>query len=267
MTLPFIFATQPAGNVPASDLDTNFTFLESQGVQGLTTTGSSNAYVATPADAWLTGYNQYVARALTILPSFTNPGAATLNVSSLGAASIYKNVAGVQTALANGDIKQSIPAILICDGTGFLLANPTSSPVTFTSNSYQNTVSSPAGTTSATAVMMGLAGAITPETTGTVMIVISGTVSNTSTGGAAFQARYGTGAAPANGVASTGAGIGAPIIWSPSTAGADVPFSLTGIASGLVVGTAYWIDMQLQRATAAGTASVSSISVTAYEIK
>ncbi len=32
--LPNIFATQPSGNVAASLLDTNFTFLESQGVQG-----------------------------------------------------------------------------------------------------------------------------------------------------------------------------------------------------------------------------------------
>lgn len=128
--LPNIFATQPAGNVAASLLDTNFTFLESQGVQALTTTGSSNAYVATPADAWLTGYSSYVGRALTIKPSFTNTGAATVNVSGLGTISIYKNVGGVQTALASGDIVSGSPAILISDGTGFLLANPTSIPVT-----------------------------------------------------------------------------------------------------------------------------------------
>ena len=55
MVLPNIFATQPTGNVQASLLDVNFTTLESQGVQGLSTTGSSNAYIATPADAWVTG--------------------------------------------------------------------------------------------------------------------------------------------------------------------------------------------------------------------
>lgn len=124
--LPNIFSTQPAGTVAASLLDTNFTFLESQGVQGLTTTGSSNAYVATPTDAWLTGYTSYVARALTVKPSFTNTGASTINVSGLGTAAIYKNVAGTQTALSSGDIVSGTPAILICDGVGFLLANPTS---------------------------------------------------------------------------------------------------------------------------------------------
>lgn len=122
--LPNIFATQPSGNVPASYLDTNFTFLEAQGVQALTTTGSSNAYVATPADAWVTGYSSYIGRALTVIPNFSNTGAATINVSSLGTASIYKNVAGVQTALASGDITANNPIVLICDGTGFLLVNP-----------------------------------------------------------------------------------------------------------------------------------------------
>jgi hypothetical protein len=123
--LPNIFATQPSGNVAASLLDQNYTFLESQGVQALTTTGSSNAYVATPADAWVTGYSQYVGRALTVVPNFTNTAAATVNVSGLGAVAIYKNVTGTPTALISGDMTSGIPAILICDGTGFLLANPT----------------------------------------------------------------------------------------------------------------------------------------------
>jgi len=122
--LPNIFATQPSGNVAASLLDTNFTFLESQGVQGLTTTGSSNAYVATPADAWVTGYSGYSGRALTIIPSFTNTAASTINVSGLGAVSLYKNVSGVATAIASGDMVFGIPAVIVCDGTGFLLTNP-----------------------------------------------------------------------------------------------------------------------------------------------
>lgn len=123
--MPNIFATQPTGNVAASLLDQNFTFNESQGVQALTTTGSSNSYVATPSDAWATGYSSYTGRALTVIPNFTNTGASTFNVSSLGAASIYKNIAGTPTALASGDMVSGTPAILICDGTNFLLTNPT----------------------------------------------------------------------------------------------------------------------------------------------
>lgn len=124
--LPNIFATQPTGNVPASYLDANFTFLESQGVQGITTTGSSNAYIATPADAWTPGYSSFIARALTIMPNFTNTSSATINVSSLGNASIYKNVGGVSTSLSAGDMTSGIPAVIVCDGTNFLLTNPTS---------------------------------------------------------------------------------------------------------------------------------------------
>ena len=123
--LPTIFATQSTGNVAASLLDTNFTFLESQGVQAFAPSGSSNTYVATPSDAWVTGYSSYVGRALTVKPNFTNTGASTINVSGLGAAAIYKNASGVATALASGDIVSGLPAILICDGTGFILINPT----------------------------------------------------------------------------------------------------------------------------------------------
>ena len=72
------------------------------------------------------GYSSYSSRALTVKPNFTNSGASTINVSGLGTASIYKNVSGVATALVAGDIVSGIPAILICDGTNFLLTNPTS---------------------------------------------------------------------------------------------------------------------------------------------
>lgn len=131
--LPNIFATMPAGNVSASLLDENFTFLETQGVQGFATTGTANSYIASPQDAWTVGYSSYIGRALTVVPNFTNTGSATVNVSGLGSASIYKNSLGVSTALASGDIVNGIPAILICDGTGFLLANPT--PAVAVSNS------------------------------------------------------------------------------------------------------------------------------------
>ena len=163
--LPNIFATQPAGNVAASLLDTNFTFLEAQGVQALTTTGTPNAYVATPADAWVTGYSSYVGRSLTVIPNFTNTDAATISVSGLGTASLYKNLSGTATALASGDIKANIPVVLICDGTGFLLVNPSVSANTtpiyhiqaFTSTGA-NTFTTPANTLSTTVFKFTLTG-------------------------------------------------------------------------------------------------------------
>lgn len=179
--LPNIFATQPSGNVAASLLDQNYTFLENQGVQGLTTSGSSNAYVATPADAWTVGYSSYVARALTVIPNFTNSAASTVNVSGLGTASIYKNIAGTATALSSGDIKQGIPAILICDGTGFLLANPSGSSggVTSVTNSDGSLTVSPttgavvASCTTATSSQLGCVkpdGTIITNTAGAITV-------------------------------------------------------------------------------------------------
>lgn len=180
--LPNIFATQPSGNVAASLLDQNFTFVENQGVQGLTTTGSSNAYVATPADAWVTGYSSYVGRALTVKPNFTNTAAATINVSGLGAASIYKNVGGVATALASGDMVSAIPAVLVCDGTGFLLANPTIS----TSSTNKLTTFQVTDTTDITLSQVptqqnvGATQSITIPTKGTIELGFSGEIINST---------------------------------------------------------------------------------------
>jgi hypothetical protein len=121
MALPNIFATTPAGNVPASELDTNFTFLEAQGIQSVKTTGSSSAYIATPADAWVTGYSQYAGRALLLIPNFTNVGSCSLNVSGLGPVDIYKKEGITTSELLGGEIVSGIPIMVICDGTNFVL--------------------------------------------------------------------------------------------------------------------------------------------------
>lgn len=264
MVLPFIFNTTPAGNVPASELDTNFTFLESQGVQGLTTTGSSPAYIATPADAWVIGYSNYIARALTIIPNFSNVGASTVNVSGLGNASIYKNSNGISTSLANNDLKQNIPAILICDGTGFLLANPSNSP-----NVLQVSTGNPTGNSTSTRLMMGLGSTaiFTPRTTGIAYFQINANIGNTTTGGAVALLRYGTGTAPANGAAETGTAVeGQPTVISPSVAGFLNNFTAAGVVTGLTPGTQYWIDMALSN-DGSGTASLGNINISAFEIK
>ena len=65
------------------------------------------------------------------------------------------------------------------------------------SNATQTNVAAPAGTTSTTGLMMGLAGAITPAHSGNVLLIVSGTLTNgTTSDGASLQIRYGTGAAP-----------------------------------------------------------------------
>lgn len=139
MTLPTIFATLPAGPVPASDLDTNFSVLEGAIVQPVVTTGTANTYILTPADVWIGGYANYKGNALTVIPNVTNTGATTVNVSGLGAVNLYKNAAATATALAAGDFTVGIPYVIICDGINFWLSsNPTPPPTghqqTFTSS-------------------------------------------------------------------------------------------------------------------------------------
>lgn len=124
MALPNVFATTPAGNVPASQLDTNFTFLEVQGVQSAATTGSANTYLLTPADAWVTTYANYIGRPLVIIPNVSNTSGSTLNVSGLGAITIKKNVGGGLVALTSGDLIIAIPYQVAFDGTQFVLLTP-----------------------------------------------------------------------------------------------------------------------------------------------
>lgn len=79
-------------------------------------TGSGNAYVATPSPAW----NAYAAgNILVVKPNVTNTGAATVNVSSLGAKPI-KKLDGT-TDVRGGDLIAGNIYILIYDGTSFLL--------------------------------------------------------------------------------------------------------------------------------------------------
>jgi hypothetical protein len=134
-------------------------------------------------------------------------------------------------------------------------------------NTFQSTPENPTGTTSTAAfVMMGLAGSITPKSTGKILIIISGHGSNTvAADGVKMQIRFGTGAAPANGAASTGtAAGGAPIIGRAQAATVTVPFSCNGIASGLTIGTTYWVDLSIAAVTG-GTGSVANLSISVEE--
>jgi hypothetical protein len=57
---------------------------------------------------------------ITFTPAGSNTGAATLNINGLGAKSIKK---GNGTALAAADLVAAVPALLIYDGTNFVLIN------------------------------------------------------------------------------------------------------------------------------------------------
>jgi hypothetical protein len=137
------------------------------------------------------------------------------------------------------------------------------------SGSAQSTPGDPTGTTDTTGKMMGLAGSITPTTSGRILIMITGTLqsSGTSIGnGAKAQLRYGTGSAPANAGALTGTSVGGFVasVNESTTANTQQPFACQAVVTGLTVGTAYWLDIALA-AIVSGTAAAKNISLTAIE--
>ena len=167
-------------------------------------------------------------------------------------------------ALAAGDIAGDDHELLLVynlGNTNWELLNP----ATYT-NTYQATPGNPTGNATGTNVMMGLAGAITPGISGKILILISGYLQNTSTGGANAQIAYGTGTAPVNGAAATGTLIGNNATNNPSVAATAIPFTCCAIVSGLTLGTAYWIDLQLARVAAIGTGSCGNLTVSIMEI-
>lgn len=130
----------------------------------------------------------------------------------------------------------------------------------------QSTPSNPTGTSSATAVMMGLAGAITPRFSGRVLIMLSGVIFNAGIGqGATPQLSWGTGAAPTNGAALTGNQVGGAVPYVAATITGKAPFALQAVVTGLTLNTAVWLDLALSAQTA-GTATVSNLSLTAAEL-
>src|ERR1700680_2582009 len=133
------------------------------------------------------------------------------------------------------------------------------------SNATQTNAAAPAGTTSTTGLMRGLAGAITPAHSGNVLVIVSGTLTNGTTGdGASLQIRYGTGTAPTNGAALTGTAVGNNIADNNPVTN-KIPFSVQAVVTGLTAGTAYWVDVGLAAITG-GTASIATVSVSALEL-
>jgi hypothetical protein len=83
----------------------------------ITTTGSANAYLLTTGlslAAYVSG------QSFLIKANFTNSGAATINVDTLGAKSLVK---GASTALASGDITSGAIYHIAYDGTNFVVLN------------------------------------------------------------------------------------------------------------------------------------------------
>jgi hypothetical protein len=116
----------------------------------------------------------------------------------------------------------------------------------------------PAGTSSFT--MQGLGALIKPVVTGRVLATICGYTFNgsvTTVGdGIRWTVNYGSGAAPGNGAGLIGTALTPQQTFSLSaTATTDDsinPFSLTGLALNLGIGTSYWFDLAAQAVGSTG---------------
>ena len=129
----------------------------------------------------------------------------------------------------------------------------------------------PANTVSTAQVMMGLGSTVTfkPLSTGLVQVAITGGMNSlTAQVDKLLDARFGTGAPPANGAALTGSVLGG-VASQRYAAGSDLtgvtPFAFTDLLQ-LVAGTAYWFDLALATLTAADAALVQNLSFTLVEL-
>lgn len=140
-------------------------------------------------------------------------------------------------------------------------------PLKLSSATLQTGPLSPAGTTSASGVMMGLGAAgcvITPSYSGRVKVDFQADISNSvASSGNNVSLRYGTGTPPANGAALAGTQVGSTINGQMQTAAFILPAALTAIITGLTPGLAYWFDLSLS--TTGGSGTLTSVSCNAME--
>ena len=158
-------------------------------------------------------------------------------------------------AVASGTV--TIPA-----GTAGLLTNA--------DNVFNGNGGNPTGTTSTTLVMGGIGSAcsITMKNSTRMLIVLTALLTNsTANDGVLFQIRFGTGTAPTNGTAVTGTGVGSNsfMVNNGNTANLSVSGTSTGIATGLTIGTTYWVDFAMEALTG-GTATVNNTFCSMVEL-
>jgi hypothetical protein len=182
----------------------------------------------------------------------------------------------------NGSVFVSSPAIFpnVGSAQSILRSNGTSF-VNSAVNTGQFQPADPTGTQSTTVVMMGLGSTahLTPNGSGIFMIIISGSIQNTSSGGGGplnnskLQIYYGSGTAPSNGnapsVNPTSTPTGTQMKQQSHNNTNQMAWSMSTIVSGLSVGTSYWFDIGLEDVTdptPTGPVNLSNISVSVVEM-
>jgi hypothetical protein len=210
------------------------------------------------------------AASLTTTGTITTGGAAgpgfNLNLGSIG----YTGT------LPNAQLSFTFPLAIASGGTGTATPTPVAGAgITITGSWPNHTIAQTVGAmsvrtpsghtfTSATYKMHGIAGALTPLTTGTVTVLLSGDVTINSGSWCTYNIKYGTGAAPAFNAANTGTGIGTPIRLAPGN-GNYAPLVANGAVSGLSVGTAYWFDINFKSEDGVSNCVTADITLTMIE--
>ncbi len=190
--------------------------------------------------------------------------AATLAVDGLAAAPL-QTVAG--TNLVGGEYSAGSYGSFTYSstGTGQWIAVPSAIPLGTAAN---RTGDSAAGTLSVAGVMMGLGGSwtITPKRSSRALVIVTcdWTV-NIAGASSVASLRYGTGTAPVNGAALSGTTLGQIVIVTPTNV-TRFPTCLSGIMTGLIVGTAYWIDLGLVSGGGGSTATLQDINYCIVEV-
>lgn len=137
--------------------------LTSQNSTWYTDTGTVNAIVITPSPA-ITAYKS--GQVFNFIPAFSNTGAASINISGLGA----KTIRYIGQSLSPGFLNTSYIAQVIYDGTNFQLRNPATNVLGSAS------ITTPFTTTSTSAVQItGLTTSVTVPTGRSVKITASST--------------------------------------------------------------------------------------------
>ncbi len=156
----------------------------------------------------------------------------------------------------------TIPAnavgVLKNNGAG-ILSWETSAPA-----NSQSAILNPFAMSGSSAVMMGLAGAITPVKTGTILLMISGEfTSDDDAVNATFTTKMGTGVAPNNGDAITGT-TKQVNLRQPSDPADKIPFYFNVVVTLLTPNTTYWIDVAVKNASG-GAVQLYNVSISAIE--
>ncbi len=191
---------------------------------------------------------------ITSLTTFSPPMAGTYNAKT----DIGMMVYDTNAAIGNGT------GCYLWDGSKWVFTGYIGNKDT-----YQASPTNPTGVATTTAKMMGLGASATlsPTSSGTYLIIISGYANTTHAADNDLMQIYtGTGTAPANAAAITGTAQGTELTVSVPTANTgDVPFTLNAVVTGLTVGTTYWLDIALATSNTNGTATIKSLSISAIE--